>query len=174
MRKLGFALALAAAALFAQGAGAAESTGQKAKSDAREVGGAAQKTGERWKEAGERAVGSSGAADASLFEGKKNFDVDGKITHVSKDSITISRKDRPPATLGIARGAKVQLDGNDSSVAQLKQGQDVKASFNLNKDKPEAIEIKAKRTDAQKDAQKNAEKRREDMNKNDMNGPAKK
>ncbi len=180
MRKLALACALAAAALFAQGA-RAESAQQKAKSDARDVGGAAQKTGERWKEAGQRAVGSSGSVDAKMFEGKSNFDLDGKISHVSGESITISRKDLPPATLGIARGAKVQLDGNDVSVQQLKEGQDVKASFNLDKDKAEAVEIKAKRTDAQKDAQKAHEQNQGSqgtstqgsMNRNDMNGPNK-
>ncbi len=150
MRKLAFACALAAAALFAQGA-RAETWQQKAKQDASEAGGAARKTGERWREAGDRAVnGSSAAVDAKLFDGKKNFDVDGKVAKVSKDSITINRDDLPPATLAIARGAKVQVDGNDVSVQQLKPGQDVKASFNLDKDKAEAIEIKAKRTDAEK------------------------
>lgn len=154
MRKLAFACALAAAALFAQGT-RAESTGQKAKGTASEVGGAARKTGERWREAAGRAVnGSSATADAKVFDGKKNFDVDGRVAKVSKDSITIDREDLPPATLAIARGAKVQLDGDDVSIERLRPGEDVKASFNLDKDKAAAIEIKAKRTDAEKDAQK--------------------
>ncbi len=150
MRKLAFVCALAAAALFAQGA-RAETWQQKAKQDANEVGGAARKTGERWREAGGRAVnGSSGAVDAKMFDGKRNFVVDGKVAKVSNDSITINRDDLPPATLGIARGAKVQLDGDDVSVRQLRPGEDVKASFNLDKDRAEAVEIKAKRTDAEK------------------------
>ncbi len=147
MRKLAFACALAAAALFAQGA-RAESAGQKAKDPAGQVGGAARKTGQRWRVAAGRAVnGSSATADAKIFDGKKNFDVDGKVAKVSKDSITIDRKDLPPATLAIARGAKVQLDGDDVSVQQLKAGEDVKASFNLDKDRAEAVEIHAKRGD---------------------------
>ncbi len=152
MRKLALACALAAAALFAQGA-RAESTQQKAKDDAGKVSGAARKTGQRWKEAGERAFGGSGgtaSADVKAFDGKKNFDLDGKVAKVSKTSITISREDLPPATLGVAKDTKVQLDGDDASIRQLRPGQDVKASFNLDREHPEAVEIKAKRTDAEK------------------------
>ncbi len=148
MRKIGFAVALAAAVLFAQGV-RAESTGDKAKSAGSAVSGQARKTGQRWKEAGQRAMGSSGSSvDAKVFDGKKNFDVDGKIQKVSKSSITISRTDGlPPATLGVAKGAKVQLDGNDASISQLKPGEDVKASFNLDRAQPAAVEIKAKAND---------------------------
>ncbi len=146
MRKIGFALALVAAALFAQGV-RAETAGQKAKDAGSAVSGQARKTGQRWKEAAQRAAGSSGSAvDAKVFEGKSNFDVDGKIQKVSKSSITISRSDGlPPATLGVAKGAKVQLDGNDVSISQLKPGEDVKASFNLDRSQPAAIDIQAKK-----------------------------
>ncbi len=168
MRKLALACALAAAALFAQGA-RAESNQEKAKNTAHEVGGAARKTGQRWKEAAGRAVnGSSKAGDAKVFEGKSNFDIDGKVAKVSNDAITIDRKDLPPATLAIAHGAKVQLDGNDVSVRQLRPGEDVKASFNLDKDKAEAVEIKAKRTDDQKAAEQNANERRANPGSSDM------
>jgi hypothetical protein len=202
MRKLGLAVALAAAALFAQGA-RAEDAGQKTKDTAHEAGGAAQKTGKRWEQAGDRAVNGKGSAGSSerqkaeearspmngdahnrtaqntnekksMFDGKKNFDLDGKIANVSGDTVTISRDDLPPVELKVSHETKIELDGDRASSQQLKQGQDVKASFNLNKDKVEAVEIKAKRTDAQKDAHKDAEKRRDDMNRNDMNGPAKK
>lgn len=203
MRKLGFAVALAAAALFAQGA-RADDAADKAKDKSHQAAGQAEKTGKRWEEAGDRAVhgsGSAGSADQSsergrsnatgdaqgrpmtgerdekkhsMFDGKKNFDVDGKIAKVSGDSITISREDLPPAELKVSHETKIELDGDRASAQQLKEGQDVKASFNLNKDKAEAVELKAKRTDMQKDAHKAAEDRREDMNKRDTSAPARK
>jgi flagellar biosynthesis GTPase FlhF len=82
-----------------------------------------------------------------LFEGKDNFNVEGKIQKVSKDSITLSREELPAATLKISKDTKVELDGEHATATQLKQGQDVKASFNLKGDKPEAVEIKAEKAD---------------------------
>ncbi len=143
MRKLGFAVALAACALFAQGV-RAEGVSDKAKTAGTEVSGAARKQGQRWKEAAQRAAGSGPAADAKLFDGKKNFGVDGTVQKVSKRSITIARDGLPPATLVVARGAKVQLDGNDVAITRLRPGEDVKASFNLDRGTPEALEIQAK------------------------------
>ena len=186
MRKLAFACALAAAALFAQGA-RAESTGDKVKEGASDAAGATRKTGERWREAGDRALNGRGSAGSSqkaeeakspmngdahnrtaqnakekkhpLFDGKHNYDLDGKVQKVSKDSITISRDDLPAATLSVSHGTRVQLDGDDVSIERLRPGEDVKASFNLDKEKPEAVEIKAKRSDVEKDAQKRNENR---------------
>lgn len=80
-----------------------------------------------------------------LFEGKDNFKVEGKIQRVSSDSITLAREELPAAKLRISKDTKVELDGQQVSAAQLKQGQDVKASFNLKDDKPEAVEIKAEK-----------------------------
>jgi hypothetical protein len=189
MRKLAFACALAAAALFAQGA-RAESAGDKAQQGANKAAGETRKTGQRWREAGDRAVNGNGSAGSAeqrqkaeeakspmnddahnrtaqntrtekkhpLFDGKHNYDLDGKVQKVSKDSITISREDLPPATLTVSRGTRVQLDGDDVSIERLRPGEDVKASFNLDKEKPEAVEIKAERTDAEKDAHKRTEK----------------
>jgi hypothetical protein len=177
MRKLAFATALAAAALFAQGV-RAEDAGDKTKRAGAEATGEVRKTGQRTREAGDRAVNGRGSAGSTeqqkaeeakspmngdahnrtaqntrtekkhpLFEGKNNFDVDGKIQSVSANSITIHRDDLPPATLMVSKNTKIELDGDQVSAKMLKQGQDVKASFNLNKDKAEAVEIKAEKKD---------------------------
>jgi hypothetical protein len=176
MRKLGI-VALAAAALFAQGV-RAEDAKDKMNKAGQETSGAARMEGQRAREAADRAVNGRGPASEQkaeeakspmngdahdrtaqnakaekkhpLFDGKHNFDVDGKVQHASKDSLTISREDLPPATLSVSHGTKVELDGNQVSADQLKPGEDVKASFNLNKDKAEAVEIKAKRSDENK------------------------
>jgi len=93
-----------------------------------------------------------------LFEGKKNFDVDGKVTQASADRITIERDDLPAATLHVSPNTKIELDGKQVSAQELTRGQDVKASFNLQGEKAEAVEIKAQRTGAQKDQQKDHQK----------------
>ncbi len=97
-----------------------------------------------------------------LFEGKKNFDLDGKVQHASKDQITIQRDKLPPATLHVAPGTKVELDGKASSVDQLQAGQDVKASFNLRGGTAEAVEIKANKL-GKDDRREMSEQRRENQ-----------
>jgi hypothetical protein len=92
-----------------------------------------------------RQAAAEGEKKHPLFEGKNNFDVEGKIQKVSKSSITVSREDLPAATLNVNKDTKIELDGEKVSAAQLKTGQDVKASFNLKGDKAEAIEIKAEK-----------------------------
>jgi hypothetical protein len=84
---------------------------------------------------------------ASRWEGKSNFDVEGKISKVGRDSITLTREDLPAATLKVSKETKIELDGNAASINQLRQGQDVKASFNLEGDKPLAVEIKAEKAE---------------------------
>lgn len=72
-----------------------------------------------------------------------DFEIKGKISKVSKNTVTLHRDDATTATLHCDRNTKVELDGDTARMAQLKPGQDVKASFNLKGDKPMAIEIKA-------------------------------
>lgn len=86
----------------------------------------------------------SGQAQQRREELSKNdFDIKGKVSRVSKDSITLHRDDSTTATLHVDRNTKVELDGNVAHLNALRPGQDVKASFNLKGDKPMAIEIKA-------------------------------
>jgi hypothetical protein len=82
-----------------------------------------------------------------IFDGKDNFEVEGKIQKASKNSITVTRDELPAATLSVSQHTKIELDGDQVSVSQLKPGQDVKASFNLRGDKAEAVEIKAEKMD---------------------------
>lgn len=76
---------------------------------------------------------------------KDNFDVEGRIQNVSKGSITLRREELPAAKLNLDRNTKIELDGEKVSAMQLKPGQEVKASFNLQNDKPMAVEIKAEK-----------------------------
>lgn len=81
------------------------------------------------------------------FSGKDNFEVEGKISSVSASSITLNREELPAAKLSVDRNTKIELDGKQVSSSQLKEGQEVKASFNLQDDKPMAVEIKAEKMD---------------------------
>jgi hypothetical protein len=177
MRKLGMAGVMAAAALFAQAARAddaakerreaADATSAEMKQEGREMKAEAQQQGteaqremqeqqrETQREMAERrgearTAAAQGEKKHPLFEGKNNFNVEGKIQKVSKNSITLQREDLPAATLSVSKDTKIELDGEQASMKQLKQGQDVKASFNLKGEKPEAVEINAEKLDTQK------------------------
>lgn len=74
---------------------------------------------------------------------KDSFDIEGKISKASGKQLTLQREGAPAATLHVDKTTKIELDGQQASMTQLKPGQDVKASFNLKGDKPTAVEIKA-------------------------------
>lgn len=76
---------------------------------------------------------------------KDNWDIKGKVQSASSNSITVMREDLPAAKLNVDGNTKVELDGHKVSAAQLQPGQEVKASFNLQNDKPMAVEIKAEK-----------------------------
>lgn len=117
-----------------------EKTGQAAAATKEKTGQAAAATKEKASHAKERAQ--------SIFEGKDNFEVEGTLSKVSKSSVTLQREELPAATLAVSKDTKVEVDGQQASVSQLKQGQDVKASFNLQGNRPVAVEIKAEPKDA--------------------------
>lgn len=167
MRKVAMAAAMAAAALSWAQVARAEDAAQKRKEAAsatreemkeegrdakKDVQRGAQQTREEAREAtgrtGEHA--RAGMEKKSMFEGKNNFDIEGKISKVSETSITITREDLPAATLKVSKDTKVEVDGEKASTSQLRQGEDVKASFNLQDDKPVAVEIKAEKKKAEK------------------------
>jgi hypothetical protein len=125
------------------GAGGADRTSRELRNDARADSNPANRKGE--------------------FQGKKNFDVDGKVRHASAREVTIERKGGlPPMTLHVGPSTKVEVDGKHASAAQLKPGQDVKASFNMKGGAPEAVEVKAKKPD-EKDRQKLHEQERDNQ-----------
>jgi hypothetical protein len=176
MRKVVFGVAAAAALAWAQGARADDHTAGAKKSDpATQPGSQSAGTAAgRESAAGgadrtSRELRSDARADANPanrhgeFEGKKNFDVDGKVQHASAGEITIERKDGlPPATLRVGAGTKFEVDGKQGSAAQLQPGQDVKASFNLRGGTAEAVEVKAKKAKAD-DRKELQEQRRENQ-----------
>ncbi len=178
MRKLWMAGVMAAVALFAQTARAADDAKQErreaydaTRTEMKQEGSEAK--GEVQQQANEgkrelqktereaqhdmaerrndaRTAAAKGDKKHPLFEGKNNFDVEGRIQKVSASSITVARDDMPAATLNVSKDTKIELDGEQVSMKQLRQGQEVKASFNLKGEKPEAVEIKAEKLSSQK------------------------
>lgn len=87
--------------------------------------------------------------DSGWFELQDNYEVEGTVSSVdaSKDRITISREDLPPASLSVAPDTRIELDGEDARLSQIRQGQEVRATFNLARDTPLAVEIEAESPD---------------------------
>jgi hypothetical protein len=147
MRKVVAGTLAAIAFAWAQGAGAADAEKErKEAADATKQ--QVQQEGREAKGSMEHAAGQAQARTGEqpkhpVFEGKNNFDVNGKVQHASADKITIQRDDLPAVTLHVSPSTKVEVDGKKAAAGQLKQGQDVRASFNLRGEKPEAVEIKA-------------------------------
>jgi hypothetical protein len=177
MRKV-LAGALAAVALsWAQGVPAADAakerreaadaTKAQAKEKTKEAQGSMQRGAGSMKDSMHGTASGAQGAQAEkkhpVFEGKKNFDVDGKVAEVSPTTITIQRNELPSAKLHVSKDTKVEVDGKKSSVQELKRGQDVKASFNLQGDKVEAVEIKADKL--KKDDRKEMSEQRRDTQK---------
>lgn len=177
MRKVVFGAVAAAALAWAQGARAdhhtTEAQEKKADHARQQPGGqsagtaAGRETTAGGPDRTSRELRSDARADANPanrhgeFDGKKNFDVDGKVRQASSGEITIERKDGlPPATLQVGAGTKVEVDGKRASAGDLHPGQDVKASFNLRGSTAEAVEVKAKEAE-QDDRQKLDEQRRD-------------
>jgi hypothetical protein len=122
---------------------AASATQREMKQDAQRAKQETQHEVQHSRDAMTRGESSKGMERKSRFEGKDNFDMKGKLSKVSHDSITIAREDLPAATLKISHDTKIEVGGDKATAAQLRQGEDVKATFNLEGDKPVAVEIKA-------------------------------
>lgn len=56
-------------------------------------------------------------------------------------AVTISRQGAPPAVLNVEDGTRVTVDGRAASVSELRPGDEVRATFDLDGDDPVAIEI---------------------------------
>ncbi len=80
----------------------------------------------------------------SIFEGKSNYDVKGRVEKVAGHSVTVHRDDLPTVTLSTDRATRITVNGDDQATTKsLRPGQDVKASFNLEGNKPVAVDIEA-------------------------------
>jgi Cu/Ag efflux protein CusF len=83
---------------------------------------------------------------AQMFKDQKNFRVEGMVSSVdpSQRQITVQRQGLPPAELQIATDTQVKVDGKESSLSQIKPGDEVRAEFNLAENQAIAVSVDAK------------------------------
>jgi hypothetical protein len=83
--------------------------------------------------------------DQMLFGSSEKYDLSGKVANVNVDrgEITIARQNLPPALLKVESQTKLQVDGQQATLGDLKYGEDVRASFNLAGRRPIALQIDA-------------------------------
>ncbi len=92
--------------------------------------------------AGEAPAGGP-IATAQPYEMKGTVQSVGGLLGVGR-SITIARKDAPPAQLHVADQTRVTLNDRPVALTELRQGDEVRAVFDFQESRPVAIEIKAK------------------------------
>jgi hypothetical protein len=82
-------------------------------------------------QAGSAGASAGGASSASGGMASHSDDktVTGKLTKVSKSEVTITPKKGEPMTLKISDQTTVMVNGKDAKPSQLKQGQNVRASY---------------------------------------------
>jgi hypothetical protein len=102
----------------------------------------------RWDESGGRTDDRSGHGTASGGAGGmkghgNDRTVTGKLSKVSGDSITIESGKGERHELKLVGQTMIRMDGKDASRAQLKEGQEVRASFSEQGGQPVAVRIEA-------------------------------
>lgn len=84
------------------------------------------------------------------------FEVEGRVSEVSKgvlgstevlgiggSSLVIAREDAPAATLRVTEETRISLDDRPARLTDLRQGDEVRATFDFDGETPVAIEVEA-------------------------------
>ncbi len=94
---------------------------------------------------------SQAAPPQSPVATKHPFEMKGKVESVSGGllgvarNVTIARSDAPSAVLHVADQTRITVDGKVSKLSDVRQGDDVRATFDFDGSTPIAIEIDAKK-----------------------------
>jgi hypothetical protein len=145
---------LAAGALLASRATAADETQQQPPSDqkswyqrdaekAKEMGQKGTDAATRGAEAAGKAVNEGGQAATAKVVGTKT--VTAKVTDVSKDQVKVDAAGKP-MSLRITDATKVTIDGQKASVDSLKEGDRVRASYVHSGGEDSAMKLDVKRS----------------------------
>jgi hypothetical protein len=101
-------------------------------------------TSGRWDESGGKAAGDTASGGAGGMKGHgSDRMVTGKLSKVSADSITIESGQGQKHELKLVGQTMIRMDGKDASRTQLKEGQEVRASFSEQGGQPVAVRIDA-------------------------------
>lgn len=81
--------------------------------------------------------------DRGLFDLQDNYEIDGTVASVDagRGQITIAREDVPAATLTVAPDTRVRVDGEVAALSAIQPGSEVRATFNVARQTPLAIEL---------------------------------
>jgi hypothetical protein len=84
-------------------------------------------------------------ADINLMNKAHAFNVNGIVTKASSGELTLSRQNEklPDVKLDVRDQTQVMLDGKKVAVADIPEGAQVRASFQLDEDKPVALNVNA-------------------------------
>ncbi|MFT3914215.1 MAG: hypothetical protein QM704_08870 [Anaeromyxobacteraceae bacterium] len=89
---------------------------------------------------------STGAASQT----RNPFEVEGRLGVVGKGllgidrSITVMRNDGPPARLHVADGTQIMLDDRPARLTDLREGDEVRATFDFDDSTPVLLKLEAK------------------------------
>lgn len=101
------------------------------------------------------------------FRNEDNYEIEGTISSVDQQNLTITREQLPGVQLVVPEGAEVKLDGNEVDFQQLQPGQEIRATFNVAENTPLAVELDAKLSKEEKEMQKQQER----QNRQDESSP---
>ncbi len=76
------------------------------------------------------------------------YEMDGRVQSVGGGflgarSITVAREDAPAAVVHVADHTRIVVDGRESRLGDLRRGDDVRVTFDFDRDTPVAIRIDA-------------------------------
>lgn len=80
-----------------------------------------------------------------IFQSRESFNLEGTVASVdqNQNKITVNRPNLPPAELTTSNQTKVEIDGRQASLSQIRPGTEIRAKFNLAQDQAVATEVKA-------------------------------
>ncbi|HZA52407.1 MAG TPA: hypothetical protein VE549_16800 [Myxococcaceae bacterium] len=142
-RLLAAVMILSAPAAFAVDA---SEVGPKLKETARNIAETAQKATESAKKSVHnwRQRGRVASDDTRTYQPGEAFQLKGTIQDAGRREITIVRPGLPPASLDIRDKTKVTIDGKPAKPSELKEGDEVRARFQLEGEEIVAVSINAK------------------------------
>lgn len=80
------------------------------------------------------------------FEKADNYDIEGRVGQidVQAGAMVVTRETLPPVLLVAPESVPVKIDGKKASLADLKPGSDVRATFNISQNFPIVLSLDAK------------------------------
>ncbi|MHB8877575.1 MAG: hypothetical protein ACYC8T_28115 [Myxococcaceae bacterium] len=98
----------------------------------------------------EQTPSAKGSKSQGLYQESQAFEIEGTVAKKSKNSVTITRENLPPANLKIHEQTQITLNGQKVNANSLSEGTQVRARFQLDNDQPVAVTIEAQPSSMEK------------------------